>query len=274
MDLQARLTILADAAKYDASCASSGSKRERPDGGIGTRSRIGICHSYTPDGRCVSLLKILLTNYCIYDCVYCVNRVSSDTPRARFTRDEVVDAHAGVLQAELHRGPVPQLGHRPERRLHDGAARDASRSRCATSIASAATSISRLSPARQGAAARSGPLGGPPQREHRAAHAIDLDKLAPAKSHTEIESSMASIQAGIIETKSFARAGQSTQMIIGATPTPDARIFAHGLDSVQEHTVCAASTTRASARFPTPTRVCQSTVRRSSANTGFIRPTG
>src|SRR4051794_30841395 len=90
MDLQARLTILADAAKYDASCASSGSKRTRPEGGIGNATGIGICHSYTPDGRCVSLLKILLTNYCIYDCQYCVNRISSDTPRARFTPDEVV----------------------------------------------------------------------------------------------------------------------------------------------------------------------------------------
>src|SRR5215217_2180375 len=89
MDLQARLTILADAAKYDASCASSGSKRERPDGGIGNGAPVGICHSYTPDGRCVSLLKILLTNYCVYDCKFCVNRVSSDTPRARFTPEEV-----------------------------------------------------------------------------------------------------------------------------------------------------------------------------------------
>src|SRR3712207_6003816 len=89
MDLQARLTILADAAKYDASCASSGSRRERPENGIGNGAPVGICHSYTPDGRCVSLLKILLTNYCIYDCRYCVNRVSSDTPRARFTPEEV-----------------------------------------------------------------------------------------------------------------------------------------------------------------------------------------
>src|SRR4051794_34654668 len=91
MDLQARLTILADAAKYDASCASSGSKRTRPEGGIGNATGIGICHSYTPDGRCVSLLKILLTNYCIYDCTYCINRISSDTPRARFTPEEVVN---------------------------------------------------------------------------------------------------------------------------------------------------------------------------------------
>src|SRR5215207_7739073 len=90
MDVRVKLSILADAAKYDASCASSGSKRANDGRGIGNTTKIGICHSYTPDGRCVSLLKILLTNYCIYDCKYCVNRITSDTPRARFTPDEVV----------------------------------------------------------------------------------------------------------------------------------------------------------------------------------------
>src|SRR5690349_11627823 len=91
MDLSAKLHILADAAKYDASCASSQSTRKRTPGGLGNAAPGGICHSFTPDGRCVSLLKILLTNYCIYDCAYCVNRISSDTPRARFTVDEVVN---------------------------------------------------------------------------------------------------------------------------------------------------------------------------------------
>src|SRR5690349_17020696 len=89
-DVRVKLSILADAAKYDASCASSGSRRAGTDKGLGSTDRMGICHSYTPDGRCVSLLKILLTNYCIYDCQYCVNRVTSDTPRARFTPAEVV----------------------------------------------------------------------------------------------------------------------------------------------------------------------------------------
>ena len=85
MEVRVKLAILADAAKYDASCASSGSRRGGNGRGIGSTDKIGICHSYTPDGRCVSLLKILLTNYCIYDCQYCVNRITSDTPRARFT---------------------------------------------------------------------------------------------------------------------------------------------------------------------------------------------
>jgi putative DNA modification/repair radical SAM protein len=94
LDLKRKLAILSDAAKYDASCASSGSvKRTSADGkGVGSTDQgMGICHAYAPDGRCISLLKILLTNFCIYDCAYCINRVSSNTPRARFSVEEVVD---------------------------------------------------------------------------------------------------------------------------------------------------------------------------------------
>ena len=91
-DLKQKLAILSDAARYDASCASSGtSRRDSRDGkGLGSTEGSGICHAYAPDGRCISLLKILMTNFCIYDCVYCVNRVSSNVARARFTVDEVV----------------------------------------------------------------------------------------------------------------------------------------------------------------------------------------
>lgn len=225
MDLQARLTILADAAKYDASCASSGSKRERPDGGIGNGSPVGICHSYTPDGRCVSLLKILLTNYCIYDCVYCVNRVSSDTPRARFTPEEVVTLTMEFYKRNyieglfLSSGVVISADHtmellirvarllRTEHRfggyIHLKAVPGASKEL----LLEAGRWADRLS----------ANIELPTQS--------DLDKLAPAKSHAEIETSMASIQSGILETKAFARAGQSTQMIVGATPSPDAQIL-------------------------------------------------
>ncbi|MGE8409618.1 MAG: putative DNA modification/repair radical SAM protein [Pseudomonas sp.] len=92
MQLIAKLGILADAAKYDASCASSGAPKRSSRGqdGIGATNGMGICHSYTPDGRCVSLLKVLLTNFCLYDCQYCINRRSSNVPRARFTPEEVV----------------------------------------------------------------------------------------------------------------------------------------------------------------------------------------
>ena len=90
--VEQKLAILSDAAKYDASCASSGStKRDSRDGkGVGSNEGSGICHAYAPDGRCISLLKILMTNFCIYDCSYCINRASSNVTRARFSVDEVV----------------------------------------------------------------------------------------------------------------------------------------------------------------------------------------
>ncbi|MGY3618298.1 putative DNA-binding helix-hairpin-helix protein [Bradyrhizobium sp. USDA 10063] len=86
-----KLEILADAAKYDVSCASSGgTRRNARTGGLGSTTGAGICHAYTPDGRCISLLKILLTNFCRYDCAYCVSRRSSNVKRARFSVEEVV----------------------------------------------------------------------------------------------------------------------------------------------------------------------------------------
>src|SRR5690606_4721497 len=88
--IRERLQILADAAKYDVSCSSTGSKRQHASQGIGDTGS-GICHSYTEDGRCVSLLKILLTNHCIYDCAFCVSRSSNDIKRAAFSVDEVVE---------------------------------------------------------------------------------------------------------------------------------------------------------------------------------------
>ena len=91
MDLKDKLRILSAAAKYDVSCSSSGSRRPSKKGNLGSTSVGGICHSFTPDGRCISLLKILLTNYCIYDCAYCINRRSNDIERASFTAEEVVD---------------------------------------------------------------------------------------------------------------------------------------------------------------------------------------
>lgn len=90
-DLARKLAILSDAAKYHASCASSSTdRRDSRKGGIGSTEGSGICHAYTPDGRCISLLKILMTNLCIFDCAYCVNRVSSNVERARFSVEEVV----------------------------------------------------------------------------------------------------------------------------------------------------------------------------------------
>jgi putative DNA modification/repair radical SAM protein len=107
LDLKKKLAVLADAAKYDASCASSGAgRKDSLDGkGIGsTGPGMGICHAYAPDGRCISLLKLLLTNFCIYDCVYCVNRASSNVERARFSVKEVVDLTLGFYKRNYIEG--------------------------------------------------------------------------------------------------------------------------------------------------------------------------
>ncbi|MBC7926254.1 MAG: putative DNA modification/repair radical SAM protein [Bryobacteraceae bacterium] len=230
MDVQNKLAILADAAKYDVSCSSSGSNRKTPSDGIGNGTGIGICHSYTPDGRYVSLLKILLTNYCIYDCTYCINRVSSDTPRARFTPEEVVNLtmefykrnyieglflSSGVINSPDHTmeqlvrvGFLLRTQHRFGGYIHLKAVPGAS--------------PELMTQAGQWADRLSANIELPTQSE--------LNKLAPAKSHVEIETSMGQIHQGILEARDegrrdFARAGQSTQMIVGATPGPDREIL-------------------------------------------------
>ena len=105
MELMDKLAILADAAKYDASCASSGTeKRNSTKGGIGSTEGMGICHAYAPDGRCISLLKILLTNFCLFDCLYCINRKSSNVQRARFSVDEVVRLTLGFYRRNCIEG--------------------------------------------------------------------------------------------------------------------------------------------------------------------------
>ena len=107
LTLNDKLAVLADAAKYDASCASSGSEKRSSKGqagGIGSITGAGICHSYAPDGRCISLLKLLLTNHCVYDCLYCVNRVSSDVQRARFSVAELVKLTLDFYRRNLIEG--------------------------------------------------------------------------------------------------------------------------------------------------------------------------
>ena len=107
MELVDKLRVLADAAKYDASCASSGTEKRNSLGqeqGVGSTEGMGICHAYAPDGRCISLLKILLTNSCIYDCLYCINRRSSNVRRARFTVEEVVTLTLGFYRRNCIEG--------------------------------------------------------------------------------------------------------------------------------------------------------------------------
>lgn len=233
LTLREKLAILSDAAKYDASCASSGSaKRDSlKSGGIGSTEGMGICHSYAPDGRCISLLKILLTNFCIYDCSYCINRSSSNVRRARFSVDDVVRLTMDFyrrnyieglfLSSGVIRSPDETMGEMVEvaRRLRleekfGGYIHLKTIPECSAElIERAGLYADRLSinielPTDEG-----------------------VEKLAPEKKPETIRLSMAKLRAKIEEkaeptlrTKTrerFAPGGQSTQMIVGADETSD-----------------------------------------------------
>lgn len=246
VDFSRKLAILADAAKYDASCASSGStKRHSRDGGIGSATGMGICHSFTPDGRCVSLLKILLTNYCIYDCLYCINRVSSGVQRARFTVAEVVSLTLDFYRRNYIEGLFLSSGiirnadytmeqvvavarklrmeHGFKGYIHLKTIPEAS----AELIAEAGKYADRIS------------------INVELPTSADLQKLAPEKNLGLIHQAMSGIKERIAEAKeeaqtsskapAFAPAGQSTQMIVGATPTPDAAILDQAATLYRRH---------------------------------------
>jgi putative DNA modification/repair radical SAM protein len=236
MELQIKLHILADSAKYDASCASSGSKRSAQLGAIGNTAACGICHSYTPDGRCVSLLKILLTNYCMYDCVFCVNRVSSDIPRARFTPAEVAQLTIDFYKRNYIEGLFLSSGiiQSPDytmEQLIEVARQLRTDYRFngyihLKTIPGAAPELLNL--ASLYADRLSANIELPTQ--------ADLDKLAPEKSSALIESTMGTVSEKIVACKEERRtlktvpvhapAGQSTQMVVGATSSTDAEILA------------------------------------------------
>ena len=244
MELKDKLQILADAAKYDASCASSGSKRKTPEGGIGNASN-GICHSYTPDGRCVSLLKILLTNLCIFDCSYCINRVSSGVKRAKFTVDEVVKLTMDFYKRNYIEGLFLSSGvaKSPDETMEEMIS-IARKLRVEEKFggyihlkAVAGCSESLIQKAGLYADRLSANIELPLQ--------TDLDELAPAKTHNEIEKSMQDIRIKILENEDdrklskkapiFAPGGQSTQMIVGATPSTDRDIMMKASHLYGEH---------------------------------------
>jgi putative DNA modification/repair radical SAM protein len=230
-----KLKILAEAAKYDVSCASSGTTRSNTQKGIGSTAGWGICHSFTEDGRCVSLLKIMLTNHCIYDCGYCGNRRSNDIPRTTFSVSEVVELTMEFYRRNYIEGLFLSSGivrnadytmermvkiakdlrtiHRYNGYIHlksiPGAGREL--------ITEAGLFADRLScnielPSEQ-----------------------SLKLLAPEKDYQSVYRPMHYIQQGFLESKEekrkhrnaprFAPAGQSTQMIIGATPDDDNKIL-------------------------------------------------
>jgi len=238
MDTRTKLSILADAAKYDASCASSGStspRRSRRAPGLGSTEGMGICHSYTPDGRCVSLLKVLLTNYCIYDCSYCINRRSSGVQRARFKVDEVVNLVLDFYRRNYIEGLFLSSGiiRSPDYTMESlvAVARSLRRDHHFFGYIHLKT-IPDASPELIAEAGRwadrlSINVELPRQR--------DLDLLAPEKELVQITRSMGTVRDKIVEATEerrktpqaprFAPAGQSTQMIVGATDAPDAAIL-------------------------------------------------
>ena len=233
MKLTDKLEILADAAKYDASCASSGAPKRTSEGkdGFGATSGMGICHSYTPDGRCVSLLKILLTNFCVYDCQYCVNRRTSNVPRARFSVAEVVKLttdfylrnyidglflSSGIIQSADY--TMEQLVaiarelrevHQFRGYIHLKTIPDAD----PALIAEAGRYADRLSV------------------NIELPTEAAVNRLAPEKSVHTIKLAMGSIRRKLDEkaeeprSPKFAPAGQSTQMIVGADSSDDQTIL-------------------------------------------------
>ncbi len=229
----AKLKILAEAAKYDASCSSSGSSRVNT-GGLGSAYAPGVCHSFTDDGRCVSLLKILYTNHCIYDCAYCLSRKSNDLPRAAFTVEELVEItiefyrrnyieglflSSGVVSSPDHTMErmvralqILRVRHRFNGYIHmkciPGASRDL--------VFQAGLYADRLSVN----------IEIPSER--------NLKLLAPQKDHPSVYAPMRHIRQKMLESRehrgkyapNFAPAGQSTQMIIGASDERDRDILA------------------------------------------------
>ena len=238
MDLPDKLRILADAAKYDASCASSESRRARVPGGLGNAAPGGICHSFTPDGRCVSLLKILLTNYCIYDCAYCVNRISSGVPRARFTVAEVVDLTLEFYRRNyieglfLSSGIIQSVDYTMEQLVEVARRLRVDHKFCGYIHLKGAPGASRE------LLVEAGKYADRVSVNIEMSSQGDLDRLAPAKQHRQIEGSMAHIRNAALEfgdgpapgQPRFAPAGQTTEMVIGATPAPDAEILAKAAD--------------------------------------------
>ncbi len=232
MDVAAKLSILADAAKYDASCASSGTtKRNSRSGGLGSTTGAGICHSYTPDGRCVSLLKILLTNYCIYDCLYCVNRISSDVRRARFTPDEVINLTLDFYRRNYIEGLFLSSGiiRNPDYTMEQVV--KVARTLRQDHGFRGYIHLKTIPEASQELIDEAGRWADRISINVELPTDHDLDALAPEKNLTRIRKSMSGIKARIDESKAerktskrapvFAPAGQSTQMIVGATPTTD-----------------------------------------------------
>jgi putative DNA modification/repair radical SAM protein len=235
MTREEKLRILADSAKYDASCASSGARRPAMPGGIGNTDGTGICHSYTPDGRCVSLLKILLTNFCIYDCVFCVNRVGNDLPRARFAADEVVELTLDFYRRNYIEGLFLSSGiiQSPDYTMEQLVA--VARTLRETHRFGGYIHLKVIPGADERLVEEAGRWADRLSANMELAVERHLVRLAPEKRHRVIERTMAQIhdrvaaagpRTGRAAPPRFAPAGQSTQLIVGASAERDADILA------------------------------------------------
>lgn len=235
--IREKLSILADAAKYDVSCSSSGSNRKNDNKGLGNSHASGICHTYTEDGRCVSLLKILLTNHCIYDCAFCVSRKSNDIKRAAFTVQEVVDLTISFYRRNyieglfLSSGIFKDANFTMERLL-----RVVKKLRLEERF-NGYIHLKTIPGASQELLTEAGLYADRMSINLEMPTETGLKLLAPDKSHEEVKKPLGFIQntitqykdekkTGLIKsTPKFVPAGQSTQMVIGATPETDMEIM-------------------------------------------------
>ena len=229
-----KLSILADAAKYDVSCASSGSKRKNTNKGLGTTGN-GICHAYTEDGRCVSLLKILLTNVCIFDCAYCISRKSNDIKRAAFTVQEVVDLTINFYRRNyieglfLSSGIFTNADYTMERLI-----KIAKKLRTEEKF-NGYIHLKTIPGASEELIKEAGLWADRLSINVEMPTEKSLALLAPDKTQKTMLQSMQHVRSAIIANReekklfksapTFAAAGQSTQMVIGATPETDLEIL-------------------------------------------------
>ena len=236
LDTREKLAILADAAKYDASCASSGTaRRNSADGkGLGSTEGMGICHAYAPDGRCISLLKILLTNSCIFDCHYCINRKSSNVRRARFTTDEVVQLTLAFYRRNyieglfLSSGIIASSNYTMEQLV------EVARSLREDHQFRGYIHLKTIPDADSELVHQAGLYADRVSINVELPTVAGLTRLAPEKSAERIEGAMDGVRAAIVDAKDargryksaprFA-AGQSTQMIVGADSATDGDII-------------------------------------------------
>ncbi|MGE5427537.1 MAG: putative DNA modification/repair radical SAM protein [Methylococcaceae bacterium] len=230
-----KLKILAGAAKYDVSCASSGTSRSNTNKGIGNASGWGICHSFTEDGRCVSLLKIMLSNFCIYDCAYCVNRKSNDIPRTSFTPEEVANLTIEFYRRNYIEGLFLSSGvlRNPDYTMEKMTA--VAKLLRHTHKYNGYLHMKAIPGASQQLIAEAGLLADRLSVNIEIPTENNLKILAPDKDFKSVLEPMKIISTNILESKEerkkyrkapvFSPSGQSTQLIVGATPDTDHTIL-------------------------------------------------